>query len=69
MEETSTPFTLLTGRELATVLAALRLWQARHSWGECPINIENRFVGHFGEHRPLTPHEIDALCEQLNCPH
>jgi hypothetical protein len=52
----------LTDRELATVLAALRLFQRqrggfnRPEWGE-----------HFVEVRPLTDRQIDALCERLNC--
>jgi hypothetical protein len=46
-------------RELATVLAALRSWQAgSHE----PAELSE----HFDECEPLSPDEIDALCERLN---
>jgi hypothetical protein len=46
-------------RELATVLAALRMWQAgSHE----PAELSE----HFDECEPLSPDEIDALCERLN---
>lgn len=62
----------LSSRELATVLAALRLWQQ-----EDPV-LGGFVVGHDqlqaikdiatdnGEFEPLTPTEIDTLCERLN---
>jgi hypothetical protein len=53
----------LTGRELATVLAALRCWQQRldDSEGKAPIR------NHFDDTvTPLTAGEIDGLCERLN---
>lgn len=56
---------LLSDRELATVLAALRNWQE-----ETRINGRwppTRYADHFTEHAPLAPAEIDALCERLNC--
>ena len=53
----------LSGRGLATVLAALRSWQrglTERSW-------EALFgAGHFDEETPLDAQEIDALCERLN---
>ena len=55
---------LLSDRELATVLAALRFWQQQldESEGEPPIR------DHFeNEITPLSVEEIDALCERLNC--
>lgn len=51
---------MLNPRELATVLAALRSWQ--RDLGEDLIG-----GGHFTEHPPLSPNEIDDLCERLNC--
>lgn len=52
----------MTDRELATVLAALRLWQAKDrgpSWDEL-LEIAN-------DARPmLNDNEIDQLCEKLN---
>jgi hypothetical protein len=48
-------------RETATILAALRCFQANLT----------RFglvhMEHFHEVTPLTPEEIDALCERINC--
>jgi hypothetical protein len=51
-----------TDQELATILAALRLWQALLEHGEDLTP----YVGHFEEHQPLSPLEIDELCERLN---
>jgi hypothetical protein len=55
----------LSDRELATVLAALRLWQrtfAANASGCLPQD-------HFNDRiTPLTEHEIDDLCERLNLP-
>ena len=48
--------------ELATVLAALRLWQAARDYGDDLA----AYAGHFAEHPPLSSREIDELCEQLN---
>ena len=54
--QNSYPF---TERELATILAALRLFQeARRN--TAPLS------EHFEEIEPLTTSEIDALCERLN---
>jgi ribosomal protein S27AE len=47
----------LTDRELATVLAALRISQ-NHPAGW--------MSDHFSEVKPLTNDDIDALCEELN---
>ncbi len=47
----------LRKRELATVLAALRMFQARPSTE----------TGHFEDVRPLGAKKIDGLCERLNC--
>jgi hypothetical protein len=54
---------MLTARETATVLAALRLWQKelqRHG----PSLPENNL--HFADHSPLSVAEIDGLCEWFN---
>jgi len=45
-------------RELATILAALRLFQSRK---KAPKSME-----HFQDCTPLTASEIDALCERLS---
>jgi hypothetical protein len=50
-------------KELATIIAALRLFQANYDsedeeWQEL-------FSLHFIEHRPLNNDEIEALCERL----
>jgi hypothetical protein len=53
---------MLTARELATVLAALRHWQQT-------LRREHGRVAawpHFEDHEPLDLHEIDELCERLN---
>lgn len=47
----------LRRKELATLLAALRLFQVNPS-----KNME-----HFQDCAPLTHDEIDTLCERLNC--
>jgi hypothetical protein len=56
------PISQLTDRELATVLAALRLWQAAYEHGEDLAP----YAGHFAEVSPLSSHDIDELCERLN---
>jgi hypothetical protein len=53
----------LEGRELATVLAALRYWQ--QDFDELDL-IDG--AGHFEDHKPLDADEIDELCEALNFP-
>ncbi len=49
----------LTGRELATVLAALRHFQQQPA---IPAELSN----HFADHNPLSAGQIDALCQRLN---
>ena len=52
-------------RELATVLAALRLWQHQlRKHGTAMTNGYPQFL----EERPLSVTQIDRLCEQLNEP-
>jgi hypothetical protein len=61
-EALGSPVTFNT-RELATVLAALRLWQQTANRHEDPLwNIATDE----GTLEPLDEDEIDALCEQLN---
>lgn len=50
-------------RELATILAALRYWQAN----ALGLGLEEVFAEHFAETTPLSTREIDILCEKLNC--
>ena len=52
----------LTKRELATVLAALRFWQANCE----DFEVEALTADHFYDTTPLTADEIDALCERIN---
>lgn len=54
----------LNARELATVLAALRYWQ-REGWGSS--GHEHEIASDMDTLTPLEAHEIDALCERLNC--
>ena len=55
----------ITSRELATILAALRYWQANDlsAATEAP---EHDVASNSGEFEPLGNDEIDTLCEQLN---
>lgn len=56
----------LAGRELATVLAALRYWQESSSpRRKMPVDFDGG--EHFADETPLDEGEIDALCERLNC--
>lgn len=56
--------TRLTNRERATVLAALRCWQQARSAHE-PQTVHS--PDHFDDAlTPLTPAEVDDLCERLN---
>ena len=52
----------MKGRELATVLAALRYWQQDLEANDAPP-ISGEF---FADCEPLTSEEIDQLCERLN---
>ena len=53
----------LSDRELATMLAALRYWQAD------VLEIEGAHKGeaHFEDYEPLSSEDVDELCERLNC--
>lgn len=53
----------LDDREHATVLGALRFWQAsRAEWVDTEFDTIASVHG-----EPLTNKDIDALCERLNC--
>ena len=56
---------MLTSRELATTLAALRHWQKK-------LQREGTAFAdgfpHFSDETPLSVDEIDALCDRLNEP-
>lgn len=54
---------MLTSRELATVLAALRHWQQQLPRGG--IAFAEGFP-HFTDETPLSVGEIDSLCDLLN---
>ena len=58
-------FLSVTSRELATILAALRYWQAndRNIAAQAP---EYDIASDSGQFEPLGNDEIDTLCEQLN---
>jgi hypothetical protein len=55
----------VTPREFATILAALRYWQAndRNKAIKAP---EYDIASDSGEFEPLDNDDIDTLCEQLN---
>lgn len=57
---------MLNNRELATVLAALRHFQANRSWDHETLEQLHQ-MDHFAVHSALDDDEIDALCERLNC--
>lgn len=62
MKKQATAKLVLTDRQLATVLAALRYWQ--QDMIEDP---DTEIISpHFEDHEPLTAGEIDDLCEELN---
>lgn len=50
----------MTSKQLATVLASLRLFQR-----DMQANTHNMYL-HFEDEDPLTADEIDELCEELN---
>lgn len=54
----------LTPSAIATLLAALRLWQERI--GDEPGHIPDSLRDHFADRPPLTPEQIDRLCASLN---
>lgn len=57
---------MLTARELATILAALRHWQQSHSDTDV-VTLVFAWT-QFCDQRPLSSAEIDTLCQRLNFP-
>lgn len=59
----------ITGKQsqenLATILAALRLFQRMYA-GQTAKAIREAWPEHFKGVRPLSTEDIDALCEELN---
>ncbi|WP_373548002.1 hypothetical protein [Chamaesiphon sp.] len=51
---------VMSDREVATILAALRYFQANRD------DILDAEMPHFEEIEPLTSTEIDDLCEEIN---
>lgn len=58
----------LSNDELATILAALRLWQREHGQFEFERRAElpEEFQCYFDDCDPLDENEIDALIEKIN---
>jgi hypothetical protein len=56
---------MVTERELATVLFALRALQSELEQTDDPGEIIDPY-GFFDEHTPLDTYEINDLCEKLN---
>ncbi len=56
----------LDTREMATVLAALRMWQFHHGDKKSAHEVPTIFREHFDGNDPLTAKQIDGLCERLN---
>lgn len=56
--------TNLTKRETATLLAALRFFQANFNDTD---QMKEEMSFHFQDNEPLDHEEIDSLCEQINC--
>lgn len=54
----------LTSAELATILAALRLWQ--QTVGDLRNALPTELREHFTDTEPLGLSDIDDLCERLN---
>lgn len=61
--------TTLTARELGTVLAALRYWQATKGGAVSIPDDHLRWIRDIEEDdaEPLEAEEIDHLCERINC--
>src|SRR6266581_1863920 len=61
---------MLTGRELATVLGALRYWQRTTTQRQRHDRTFEEFsvVTDSAALEPLADAEIDALCQRLNAP-
>lgn len=60
----STTLIPLNEREHATILAALRYFQAVTEVNGIPPSV----AGHFVDNRALSPTEIDGLCQEITTP-
>lgn len=56
----------ITKRQLATILAALRLWQDGSAIGDDGDPYLADIATNGGKFEPLNNSEIDILCERLN---
>lgn len=57
----------VSDEEHATILAAIRYWQRHYEQGN--ITNDGEFwpiADSMGQFEPLTPSEIDTLCERIN---
>jgi hypothetical protein len=54
----------LSGRELATVLAALRYWQLQGLMSQA--DAIHKIASDGGRHKPMKSDQIDRLCERIN---
>lgn len=54
----------LTKRQTATILAALRIFQANFNDIQ---QMKEEMLFHFQDDQPLDHKEIDDLCERINC--
>ncbi|MET0263381.1 MAG: hypothetical protein ABW223_10820 [Rariglobus sp.] len=60
---------IVSDRELAAILAGLRLWESHHSGGRMPKwDVINEISSDCGKLKPLAVTEIAALCERINTP-
>lgn len=60
--------TTLDAREMGTVLAGLRLWQATmvdRNWSAIDLDLV-KIATKGGAHMALSPDEVDDLCGELN---
>ena len=57
-------------REVCTVLAALRVFQAHNLTDYVPNDLGTRIMDmeHFEDCEPLNGDEVDALCERIGIP-
>ena len=55
---------IISERETATILAALRYWQRE---GSMSAGYERDIETDFDRLKPLSAEEVDALCERINC--
>lgn len=67
-ETTMEQYTItINERELATVLAALRFWQAKGGFEYCDNDDIADIATDCNNLEPMYAEEIDAFCETINC--